>query len=105
MIKWKDASGKFETFRFKTSIIHKWRDIGNLIVPRQLLETWAKEKDAKACCDAVLSHWLDNPPPYYPATWEGLYELLNDSELGQVASDLKQAVDSATAVAVYAATL
>ena len=105
VIKWKNESGKLETFRLKTAIIHKWRDIGNLLVPRQLLETWAKEKDAKACCDEVLSHWLDNPPPYYPATWEGLYELLNDSELGQVASDLKQAVDNATAVALYAATL
>ena len=62
---------------------------------RQQLDVWAKEKDAEDCCDAVLSHWLDHPPRHYPATWEGLYELLDDSELGQPAADLKKAVERA----------
>ena len=84
-----------EKFKLKSSIIHKWRDIGNLVVPRQQLEVWAKRKDDKECCEAVLSHWLDHPPRHYPVTWEGLYELLDDSELGQVAIELKQAVDNA----------
>ena len=70
--------------------MHRWRDVGDLVVPRQLLDVWANEKDAKARCTAVLSHWLDHPPRHYPATWEGLYELLDDSELGQVATELKQ---------------
>ena len=78
-----------------SAIIHKWRDIGNFVVAWQQLEVWAKEKDAKECCESVLSHWLDNPPCHYPATWEGLYELLDDSELGQVAIELRQAVDNA----------
>ena len=78
-----------------SAIIHKWRDIGNFVVAWQQLEVWAKEKDAKECCEAVLSHWLDHPPRYYPATWEGLYELLDDSELSQVAIELKQAVINA----------
>ena len=75
-----------------SAVIHKWRDIGNFVVAWQQLEVWAKEKDAKECCEAVFSHWLDHPPRYYPATWEGLYELLDDSELSQVAIELKQAV-------------
>ena len=75
--------------------MHRWRDVEDLVVPRQLLEVWANEKDAKACCTAVLSHWLDHPSRHNPATWEGLYELLDDSELGQVATELKQAVDNA----------
>ena len=75
--------------------MHRWRDVGDLVVPRQQLDVWANEKDAKARCTAVLSHWLDHPPRHYPATWEGLYELLDDSELGQVATELKQAVDNA----------
>ena len=81
-------------FRLKSSIMHKWRDVGNLVVPRQQLEVWAREKDSKECCEAVLSLWLDHPPRHYPATWEGLYEL-DDSELGQVATEFKQAVDNA----------
>ena len=82
-------------FRLKQSIMHKWRDIGNLVLPRQQLEVWAKRKDDKDCCEAVLFHWLDHSPRRYPATWEGLYELLDDSELGQVAIELRQAVDNA----------
>ena len=78
-----------------SSIIHKWRDIGNLVLPRQQLEAWARRRDEKECCELVLSHWLDQSPRRYPATWEGLYELLDDSKLGQVAIELKQAVDNA----------
>ena len=82
-------------FKLKSSIMHRWRDVGDLVVPGQQLEVWAKEKNAKECCTAVLLYWLDHPPRHYPATWEGLYKLLNDSELGQVAIKLKQAVDNA----------
>ena len=82
-------------YGLKQSIMHKWRDIGDHVVPWQQLEVWAREKDAKACSTAVLSYWLDHPSRNYPATWEGLYELLNDSELSQVATELKKAVDHA----------
>ena len=82
-------------FRLKQSIMHRWRNVGDLVVPRQLLEVWAKRKDDEESCRAVLSYWLDHPPPHYPATWEGLYVLLHDSELGQVSTKLKRAVDNA----------
>ena len=95
VIRWKNERGEVKKFKLKNSIMHKWRDIGNLVVPRQQLEVLVREKDAKECCEAVLSHWLDHPPRNYPATWEGLYELLDDSELGQVATELKIAVDNA----------
>ena len=83
VVKWMNENGGVETFQLKSLVFHKWKDIGNLVVPWQLLDTWAKEKDldAKGCCDKVFSYWLDNPPRYYPVTWEGLYVLLNDSEL------------------------
>jgi hypothetical protein len=96
VIRWRNERGEVKKFRLKQSIMHRWRDVGDLVVPRQLLEVWANEKDTKARCTAVLSHWLDHPPRHYPATWEGLYELLDDSELGQVATELKQAVDNVT---------
>ena len=75
--------------------MHKWRKVGNLVVPRQQLEVWAKRLDDEECSEKVLYAWLDQSPRRYPATWEGLYELLDDSELGQVATELKQAVDNA----------
>ena len=57
---------------------------------------WSKAKNYEEGCDAMLSYWLDNPPSDYPATWEGLYRLLNASEFSQVATELKEAVDNAT---------
>ena len=51
---------------------------------------YGKRMDDEECCEGVLSHWLDHLPHYYPATWGegGLYELLDDSELDQVATEL-----------------
>ena len=96
VIKWKNKKGEMKTFKLKNSIIHKWREIGNLVaVPWQQLDAWAKRKDDKECCEAVLLYWLDNPPYLYPATWKGLYDLLEDCELGQIAINLKQAVENA----------
>ena len=94
VIRWKNECGAVKKFRLKSSIYHKWRNIGNLVCSRQQLDVWAKDKDAEDCCDAVLSHWLDHPPPHYPATWEGLCELLGDSELGQVATDLENVLEN-----------
>ena len=95
VLKWKNEKGEMKKFRLKQSVIHRWRNIGDLVVPRQLLEVWAKRKDDEESCRAVLSYWLDHSLHHYPATWEGLYELLDDSELGQVAIELRQAVDNA----------
>ena len=75
--------------------MHKWKDIGNLVLPRQQLEVWGRRMDDKDCCEAVLCAWLDQSPRRYPATWEGLYELLDDSQLGQVVIELRNAVDNA----------
>ena len=94
VIKWKNDRGEVKTFKLKNSIKHKWREIGDHVVPWETLEVWAQEKNAEACCKEVLLYWLNNPPPNYPATWEGLYELLVDSELSQVAANLKQAVEN-----------
>lgn len=92
VIRWRSESGEVKKFRLKGSIIHKWKDIGNLVVPRQQLEVWGRRMNDSECCDAILSYWMDHPPRHYPATWEGLYELLDDSELGEVAIELELAV-------------
>ena len=95
LIKWRNERGEVKKFRLKQSVMHKWRDIGTLVLPRQQLDVWDKRLDDKECCEKVLYAWLDQSPRRYPATWEGLYELLDDSELGQVATELKQAVNNA----------
>ena len=71
-----------------------WRDIGELIgLSYQQLECIRDDRDKNIDrCRAVLGHWLENPPEEYPITWRGLIELLQDSELGQVVTELKNAL-------------
>ena len=65
------------------------------MVPWQQLEAWSSEMNGRQCCEAVICYWLHHPPRRYPATWEGLYKLLGDCEVGEVASELKLAVNNA----------
>ena len=79
-------------------ISHKWRDIGELLdISHSELEsvTVKNHGDPKNCCRDILAKWLDNPPDEYPMTWQGLFELLEDSRLGQVVSQLRNIVDKA----------
>ena len=98
LFKWQDTtSGETKRFHLKSRIAHKWRDIGDLVTTFEQLEVWSSDlKDSKRCCEAVLNHWLNHPPPGYPPTWEGLFELLEDSELSTIAADLKAALKDAT---------
>ena len=87
--------GKEQNFRLKTLIIHKWKTIGGLVrVPRPYLMVWEEERNPEKSLDKVLSYWLDNASSRYPATWEGLRQLLNDSELSEVANELMKALDN-----------
>ena len=102
MIEWRNKQGKKEKFRLKQLICHKWNGFGCLLeIPLLIIIGWEKKyrEDPIENIDAVLSHWLENPTDYYPITWEGLYHLLEDTELGRLAEDLKLALDNATYVA------
>ena len=97
MIEWRSKQGKKEKFRLKQLICHKWKGLGCLLeIPLPILLGWEKRyrEDPMDSIDAVLSHWLENPTDYYPITWPGLYRLLKDAELSQVAEDLKLALDN-----------
>ena len=98
MIEWRNKQGKKEKFRPKQLICHKWKGLGCLLeIPLPILLGWEKKyrEDPMDSIDAVLSHWLENPTDYYPTTWKGLYHLLEDAELSQVAEDLKLALANA----------
>ena len=98
LIRWKDDQGQTQRFFRKDQISPKWRDIGELIrLNYSELDTISEKYrgDPKECCRAVLGQWLDNPPPDYPTTWQGLLELLEDSQLGQVVTELREILDKA----------
>ena len=63
VIKWKNKRGEVERFKLKTSIISKWRDVGNLVaVPWQVLDAWKIEKDAETHCRGGSALSLDEQP-------------------------------------------
>ena len=83
-------SGKITRGRPRSS--YKWRTLVELLgLPFSKLQSLAADHRDKfeECCQAVLGQWLDNPPPDYPTTWQGLIELLEDSQLGQVMTELR----------------
>ena len=98
LIKWKDDQGQTQRFYLMDSIAYKWRTLGELLgLPFSKLQSLAADHQDKSeeCCRAVLGQWLDNPPPDYPTTWQGLLELLEDGQLGQVVTELRNALDKA----------
>ena len=102
IIKWKDRSEKVWQFHLTEKIAHKWHTIGELLgltySKLQSLDDkyrhWFKSRPEE-CCRAVLDLWLDNPPPDYPPTWQGLIDLLEDSQVGEVASELRSILSRA----------
>ena len=98
LIKWKSEKGDTKRFYLMDHISHKWQDIGELLdISHSQLEsiTVKHHGDPKRCCREVLGQWLDHPPDEYPTTWQGLFELLEDSQLGQIVSQLRNIVDKA----------
>ena len=80
------------------NISYKWRTIGELIgLSFPKLESLAMDHHYKSedCCCSVLGYWLENPPPRYPTTWQGLMELLEDSQLCEIVSQLRIALSKA----------
>ena len=74
----------------------KWESFGILLEmwPDQLesLKEECLGKPAK-CWNQVMGQWLaGGGTPDYPATWEGLYLLLEDVACGEVAQELKNMV-------------
>ena len=64
------------------------------------LSVWEKQHrgNANTCFTKVMEYWLNGGgKDQYPPTWEGLYMLLEDAEYSQIAVELRNAVEEATA--------
>ena len=64
----------------------KWYDFGLLLgIGFNELDAWKiqYQGDATICWNKVMDDWLTRGGSHdYPATWEGLYSLLNDLDFG-----------------------
>jgi hypothetical protein len=98
LIKWEDNSGVKKRFHLIDRVSHYFEVFGRmlLIEPRRL-ESWRQKYsgDSTKCFLKIMERWFETGSDEYPTTWEGMYEMLEDTELPQVAQDLREAVSSA----------
>ena len=101
LIKWEDENGVIKELRIYSKIAHKWRQIGTQL-GFELGEIESIRKNNPFDSDrvtVVLGRWFDNAKNLpnasrHPKSWQGLINLLEDVELGEVAKELKRALSS-----------
>lgn len=96
LLKWRDIHDLHRTFSLASKVSTKWMVFGNLLglLPNEL-EAWEirHHDDDTECWHRVMEHWLtEGGTQDYPATWEGLYELVRDGGYAEVTRDLREAV-------------
>ena len=101
LIKWEDENGVKRELRIYSKIAHKWRQIatrlGFELGEIESVEENHHRNDSRIT--AVLRRWFENARSLanasrYPKSWQGLINLLEDAELGEVAEELKKALSS-----------
>ena len=96
LIKWRDERGEEQKFRLVNRVSSRWESFGyRLDLPQNMLDAWREECHhiSARCWCKVMHHWLTGgDTPDYPATWDGLYEMLEDVEYFEVARQLREAV-------------
>lgn len=96
LIKWKDEKGKIQNFRLATKAGKKWRDIRMLLnyTDEQLSDIESKNNgNDTQCWNYLMEKWLlSKGTPSYPASWEGLHQMLVDTEDPDIAKLLWTAV-------------
>ena len=94
-LKWINEKGHTMSYKLVGKISTKWRDIGLAIgLTIDQLTAWDYQYRGNVilCWTRVMECWLKGESDEYPATWNGLYTLLEDMELARVSLELKKAV-------------
>ena len=102
LIKWEDGNGVIRELRIYKKVAHKWKQIATQLgLEPGEIETISIDYHGKCyeCITNVLRQWFENAgnlpnASRYPKSWQGLVNLLEDVELGEIAEELKQALDS-----------
>ena len=101
LIKWEDENGGERELRIYSKIAHKWRQIatrlGFELGEIESVEENHHRNDSRIT--AVLRRWFENARSLsnasrYPKSWQGLTNLLEDAELGEVADEMIKALCS-----------
>ena len=102
MIKWEDEKGSIQELRIYSKSTHKWQEIAtrlgfDLGEIASIEETYPRNSRFRVT--AVFRPWFDNATNLrnarrYPKSWQGLIDLMKDSELGELAEELQRALSS-----------
>ena len=101
MIEWEDEEGSIRELRIYSRITHKWQRITTRL-GFELGEIESMEENHRtdrSRVTAVFRQWFDNASNLrnarrYPKSWQGLIDLMKDSELGELAEELQRALSS-----------
>ena len=98
LIKWEDENGRKRELRIYSKIEHKWRQIATQLgyEPGGIESIEENHNRNYSRITAVFGHWFENARNLstYPKSWQGLINLLEDTELGEIAEELKVALSS-----------
>ena len=102
LIKWEDENGLKRELRIYSKIAHKWRQIATRLgfEPGEIDSVRKNYPyDDHERVTTVLGRWFENAKNLpngsrYPKSWQGLINLLEDTELGEVAGELIRALSS-----------
>ena len=103
LIKWEDENGVQRELRIYSKIAHRWRQIATRL-GFELGEITSVEENYytnDSRITAVLRRWFENARSLpnagrYPKSWQGLINLLEDAELGEVAEELRRTLSSSS---------
>ena len=101
LIRWEDENGEKRELRVYIKIAHKWRQIASRLgfEPGEIESIAADHRTSYCCITTVLGQWFENARNLpnanrYPKSWRGLINLLEDTELGEVAKTVNTALSS-----------
>ena len=93
-LRWTDK-GQVQIIKIREKISPRWEEAGDLLgltVERLKGIDMHRRGDVGMCCRDVLVDWLHENQGDYPATWEGVVQVLEDMDLSAAALQLKKAL-------------
>ena len=94
ILKRSDHCGAVKKFRLLKEISSKWKTFGHLTdIKIEGIESIKEtcDGDNERCCERVAEEWLKREDTSdYPATWDGMQELLSDLNLHQISEKLQE---------------
>lgn len=88
--------GELRKIRIISQACHKWKTIADLVCDDPSIESRLEQEyncDPEACFRQLfIDHFIMKMPENYSSDWYGLFELLDDADLGFLAEQARNAL-------------